>query len=130
MKFPDMFRLDGQRLSSQAAAEVSGGKWPLPSPGAGADVALVARPSDSLQQTAEDIRALGRTVWTLEADIGDLEACQEACARALEQIGPSDILINNVGGRRLNVPTEEMPLDQWLALMDLNLTSTFLSGRP
>jgi len=126
MKFPDMFRLDGQRLFITGGSRGLGREMALAIAGAGADVALVARPSDSLQQTAEDIRALGRTVWTLEADIGDLEACQETCARALEQIGPFDILINNVGGRRLNVPTEEMPLDQWLELMDLNLTSTFL----
>ncbi|HWU41595.1 MAG TPA: SDR family oxidoreductase, partial [Candidatus Acidoferrum sp.] len=36
------------------------------------------------------------------------------------------ILINNVGGRRLNISTQEMPLDTWRQMMDLNLTSTFL----
>ena len=93
---------------------------------AGADVALVARPSDSLRQTAEDIRALGRAAWTIEADIGDPVACEAACTKALAEIGSFDILVNNVGGRRVNIPTEDMPLDQWQDLINLNLTSTFL----
>src|SRR5207248_9582175 len=39
---------------------------------------------------------------------------------------PIDILVNNVGGRRINVATEELALDDWRRLMDLNLTSAFL----
>ena len=45
---------------------------------------------------------------------------------ALDQRGPIEILINNVGGRRDNVPTTDLPLDTWRQMLDLNLTSTFL----
>ncbi len=96
---------------------------------AGAEVALVARPSDDLQRAAEEVRALGSSAWVLEADVGDPQACEEVCHRALEEIGPFDILVNNVGGRRANVPTRDMPLDTWRELLDLNLTSTFLCSR-
>ena len=96
---------------------------------AGAEVALVARPSDDLRRTAEEVRALGNSAWVLEADVGDPQACEEVCRRALEEIGPFDILVNNVGGRRVNVPTRDMPLDTWRELLDLNLTSTFLCSR-
>ena len=34
--------------------------------------------------------------------------------------------MNNVGGRRINVPTDEFPLEQWQQMLDLNLTSVFL----
>lgn len=54
------------------------------------------------------------------------EECERACRTALAQFGPIDILINNVGGRRVNITTQEMPLDTWRQLMDLNLTSAFL----
>jgi gluconate 5-dehydrogenase len=57
--------------------------------------------------------------------VGTPEACERACVRALE-LGPIDILINNVGGRRVNVPVQEEALDTWRQLIDLNLTSTFL----
>ena len=49
------------------------------------------------------------------------------CARrALSQHGPIDILINNVGGRRVNIPTAEFPLETWQEMIDLNLTSVFV----
>ena len=126
MGFPDFFGLDGKKLFITGGSRGLGREMALAIAGAGADVALVARPSDSLKKTADEIRALGRTAWTIEADVGDPASCEAACAEALSDIGAFDILINNVGGRRVNVPTEEMPLDQWHELMDLNLTGTFL----
>src|SRR5439155_17566509 len=92
---------------------------------AGADVVLVGRDVPSLDKTAGDIRALGRQAWTIPGDVGLPDQCEAACKSALT-LGPIDILINNVGGRRENIPTQEMPLEKWRALMDLNLTSCFL----
>lgn len=121
-----MFQLDGKRVFITGGSRGLGREMALSLADAGADLALVARPSNSLQQTAEDIRAKGRQAWTIEADVGDPSACENACETALRDIGRFDILVNNVGGRRVNVPTEDLPLQQWLELMDLNLTSTFL----
>lgn len=45
---------------------------------------------------------------------------------ALAEHGTFDILINNVGGRRINVPLHEQTFDEWRQILDLNLTSTFL----
>ena len=126
MDISNCFRLDGKRLFITGGSRGLGREMALAIAASGADVALVARPSDSLEKTAEDIRALGRTTWTIAADMGDPQECQAACDKALGDIGPFDILINNVGGRRVNIPTEDMPLDQWQQLIDLNLTSTFV----
>jgi NAD(P)-dependent dehydrogenase (short-subunit alcohol dehydrogenase family) len=93
---------------------------------AGADVILVARDLASLERTAADIRSLGRRAWPIQADAGVPAECERACRTALEQFGPIQILINNVGGRRANIATQDMPLDTWRQLLDLNLTSTFL----
>ncbi len=93
---------------------------------AGADVALVGRDEASLQNTANEIRGLGRSALTLQADVSRPEECERICRQALDQHGPFDILINNVGGRRVDIPTAEMPLDTWRQILDLNLTSTFL----
>src|SRR5881397_3014515 len=71
-------------------------------------------------------RGLGRQAWTIAADVGKPAECEKACQSALDQHAPIDILINNVGGRRENIPTEAMPLDKWHALIDLNLTSCML----
>jgi gluconate 5-dehydrogenase len=52
--------------------------------------------------------------------------CETLCRRACEDFGPIDILINNVGGRRIDVPTESFHVKRWQEILDLNLTSTFL----
>ena len=44
----------------------------------------------------------------------------------LADFGPIHILINNVGGRRINVPTEQLSFEDWQRIIDLNVTSTFL----
>ena len=92
----------------------------------GADVVLVGRDRDSLEKTAADIRQLDRTANILVADVGVPNECEQVCQQALDQFGPFDILINNVGGRRINVPVEDQTLEQWQQILDINLTSTFL----
>jgi gluconate 5-dehydrogenase len=121
----DRFRLTGKRLFITGGSRGLGREMALAIAGAGADVILVGRDVPSLEKTAGDIRALGRQAWTIPGDVGVPEECEAACKKALA-LGPIDILINNVGGRRENIPTQDMPLEKWRALMDLNLTSAFL----
>jgi NAD(P)-dependent dehydrogenase (short-subunit alcohol dehydrogenase family) len=122
----DRFRLDGKRLFITGGSRGLGREMALAIADAGADVVLVGREAESLSRTAADIVRLGRKSFTIQADVGDAEQCEAACETALRQHGPFDILINNVGGRRENIPTQEMPLVKWRQLMDLNLTSAFL----
>ena len=68
---------------------------------------------------------LGRRAWPLQADAGTAAGCEQVCRAALA-LGPIDILINNIGGRRANVPIQDEPLGLWQQMLDLNLTSTFL----
>jgi len=123
------FDLTGRRALVTGGSRGLGREMALALAQAGADVGLVARPSEALADTAAEIRALGRTVWMFEADLGDPEATEALCARVLDEVGPFDILVNNVGGRRVNVPTEALDLGTWRGLMDLNLTATFICSR-
>ncbi|MCA9116792.1 MAG: glucose 1-dehydrogenase [Planctomycetaceae bacterium] len=126
MSVLDRFRQDGKKLFITGGSRGLGREMALALAEVGADVILVGRDAASLEQTATDIRSLGRTAVTLQGDVGQPADCERVCKVALDEHGPIDILINNVGGRRINVPTEDFPLDQWHELMDLNLTSTFL----
>ncbi len=126
MPLLDRFRLDGKRLFITGGSRGLGREMALAMADVGADVVLVGRDSASLEKTAGDIRRLGRNAWPLQGDAGVPAECERLCRTALDQIGPIDILVNNVGGRRLNIPTTEMPLDTWRQMLDLNLTSTFL----
>ncbi len=122
----DRLRLTGKKLFITGGSRGLGREMALALAEAGADVALVGRDQPSLEATAEDIRKLGRQAWTMPGDVGIATECEKICEAALGQYGVFDILINNVGGRRHNIPTVDMPLETWRELMDLNLTSTFL----
>lgn len=125
MSVLDRFRLDNKRLFITGGSRGLGREMALAIAEAGADVVLVGRDADSLARTSADIRALGREAWPLQADAGIPEQCERACRDALA-LGPIDILINNIGGRRINVPVEQESLEDWQQMLDLNLTSTFL----
>lgn len=122
----DRFRIDGKRAMVTGASRGLGREMALALAEAGADMVLVARPSPELQETAADVRRLGRAATTFEADLSQPEMCEATCARVLAEAGPIDILVNNVGGRRVAVATQDMPVEQWRALVDLNLTSVFV----
>ena len=126
MSILDRFRLDGRRLFITGGSRGLGREMALAIADAGADVVLVGRDLVSLEKTAEDVRNLGRKAFAIASDMGRPDQCEAACRQALETHGPIDILINNVGGRRIDIPTAELPLEQWQQIIDLNLTSTFL----
>lgn len=125
----DRFSLAGRRAFVTGGSRGLGREMALALAEAGADVAIAARDADALAATAAEIRALGREAWTFEADLGDPEAVEALCARVLDEVGAPRILINNVGGRRVNVPTEDLDLETWRQMIDLNLTSTFVCTR-
>jgi gluconate 5-dehydrogenase len=129
MSVLERFRLDGKRLFITGGSRGLGREMALAIAEAGADVVLVGRDRDSLATTGQEIERRGRTAALIQADVGQPADAERACRIALERHGPIDILINNVGGRRINVPTEEMPLAEWQSIIDLNLTSTFLCTR-
>ena len=126
MSVLDRFRLDGQRLFITGGSRGLGREMALAIADVGADVVLIGRDRESLEKTAADIRQLGRAANILVGDVGVPSECEQVCQQALEQFGPFDILINNVGGRRINVPVEDQTLEQWQQILDINLTSTFL----
>lgn len=126
MNIFDRFRLDGRRLFITGGSRGLGREMALAIAAAGADVVLVGRDAHSLEATAADIRRLGRQAFPLVGDVGRPRECEQLCERACRECGPIDILINNVGGRLVPTATEDLPLETWLEMMDLNLTSAFV----
>ena len=126
MSIFDRFSLSGKTLFITGGSRGLGREMALAIADAGADVVLVGRTAESLENTAGDIRRLGRSVATFVANVGSPEECEAVCREALEQHGPIDILINNVGGRLIDTPTEQLLVEDWQRILDLNLTSTFI----
>src|SRR5690348_2063241 len=122
----DRFRLDGKRALVTGGSRGLGRAMAQALAEAGADLVLVGRDAASLGQARQDLQATGRRIDTVTADLTTGEEAERLCDVVLKEHGPIDILINNVGGRRENIATEEMPLDTWRRLIDLNLTSVFV----
>ena len=126
MSVLDGFRLDGKRAFITGGSRGFGRVIALALADAGADVVLTARGSEDLAKVAVEVRDRGRSVWTYVADVSDPVECEALCARVLAEAGPIDILVNNVGGRNLDVAIEETDLGTWQKFVDLNLTHCFI----
>ncbi len=94
---------------------------------AGADVALFDMPtSPGLAATVEAIEALGRKALVTTGNVtvpGDLTA---AVARVEAELGPLSLAVNCAGIANA-APAEQLPLQQWQTMIDVNLTGVFLS---
>ncbi len=126
MSVLDKFRLDGRRALITGASRGLGRAMAQALAEAGADLVLVGREPATLEQARRELAELGRRIDAVTADLSTPSGTQQLCAQVLAEQGPIDILVNNVGGRRVNIPTEDMPLEDWQRLVDLNLTSAFL----
>jgi len=125
MPILDRFKLTGKRLFITGGSRGLGREMVLAIAEAGADVILTGRDQASLERTAADVRELGRQAVALVGDFGDPDFVEKECQRIIAEHA-IDILINNVGGRLINVPIEEQSREDWQRILDLNLTSTFL----
>jgi NAD(P)-dependent dehydrogenase (short-subunit alcohol dehydrogenase family) len=64
----------------------------------------------------------------LTVDVTSESAVNEACLRAADALGGIDILVNSAG-RVARRPAVELPVEEWQAVLDVNLTATFLCSR-
>lgn len=95
---------------------------------AGARVVLAARRAERLAALAERIAAIGGTALAVVADVTREEDVAHLFARAVEDFGRVDVLVNNAGIADAT-PTDDLTLDRWQAVIQTNLTSAFLCSR-
>jgi NAD(P)-dependent dehydrogenase (short-subunit alcohol dehydrogenase family) len=83
-----------------------------------------------LQGAEEAARAFPDGVG-LTVDVADEAATQQMAADTLERCGQIDILVNNAGlyASLAMRPFDQIPLDEWRRVMDVNVASMFLTGK-
>ena len=94
----------------------------------GAKVICAARRLDKVQQVADDINAAGGTAAAIALDIGDTESVTNVFNRAEEVFGTVDILVNNAGQIQFK-PFPDIDDDEWINLLNVNLTGTMRMAR-
>ena len=91
-------RLDGKKALITGGSRGMGRGIALKFSESGAEVAIVARRPDVLEETKREIEsATGGKVFAYSCDMGDAEAIKAMWAAALDDLGQIDILVNNAG---------------------------------
>jgi len=90
---------------------------------AGADLAIVARSEDGLQETAALIGSLGRTALVLRADVADAEAVRSAVDQTVETFGTIDVLVNNAGAAPFRASVLDSGIEGFEKYLRLNFFS-------
>jgi len=100
----------------------------------GADIAINSRTESELNKMADEVKALGRRVFTIKADVMSLTDIQVAAKEILSFYGHLDVLVNNAGGVVIKTGMESFdPFthdDQsFLDNLNLNLISAWRATR-
>lgn len=96
--------------------------------GAGAVVTVADVRRDLADAVARDISANGGQARTLEVDLTDAAATEDAVAATAHHWGRLDILVNNAG-TDATLPVEELSVEQWDRIMAVNLRAPFVAAR-
>lgn len=84
--------------------------------------------AESAQKVATEIAKIGGRAHVMQVDVSEEESVKSAFSQALEQMHTVDILINCAGyGRSSRI--QDLTLEQWRRLLDVNMTGTFLCCR-
>jgi 3-oxoacyl-[acyl-carrier protein] reductase len=78
---------------------------------------------------AAEIQGRGRKATFVGLDVTREDDVQKAFQKIILDHGRIDVLVNVAGGSLHRHKIEEFPLDHWQAVIDVNLTSTFLCCR-
>ncbi|MDQ3374232.1 MAG: 3-oxoacyl-ACP reductase FabG [Acidobacteriota bacterium] len=92
---------------------------------ADASLMLCARRAEWLDETLEEFRARGFNVEGKLCDVSKPVEIQTVVDETIEKFGKIDVLINNAGISWGAMP-EEMSLEKWQMVLDVNLTGCFL----
>ena len=96
---------------------------------AGADVVICGRSDDEmLQEVATGIKAAGRRVLALKADVCQEAEVENMVSKTMEKFGRIDVLVNNAGVA-FHFPLQETPLKRWMLVLNVNLTGAFLCSK-
>jgi 2-deoxy-D-gluconate 3-dehydrogenase len=92
---------------------------------AGARVAIAGRDA---KKNAAALKSLNENCISIQADLAKEAECRAMVDEAAKKLGRLDILVNNAG-MNIRKPPQDLPLEAWRQVMDVNLTSAFIAAQ-
>ncbi len=92
--------------------------------GAGYQVVLAGRRASALDETAA-----GTGMFAVPTDVTKPEEVKALFGRIEERFGRLDVLFNNAGMGAPAIPMDELTFEQWMAVVNVNLTGAFLCAQ-
>jgi gluconate 5-dehydrogenase len=95
---------------------------------AGSNIVVCSRKLESCEQAAREIEQLGVTALAVACDVTKPDQVEAMKDATLEKFGRVDVLVNNAG-RAWVAPPEDLPLERWQQVFDLNITASFICAQ-
>jgi len=124
MKTMDLFNLKGKTAIVTGGAVGLGRQMALGLAETGADVVVCSRKIEKCEEMGRQIESLGVRTLALQCDLTLAEEVDQVVKETLKDFGKIDILVNNAG-RTWGAPVEELKVEDWKKVIDLNITGTF-----
>jgi NAD(P)-dependent dehydrogenase (short-subunit alcohol dehydrogenase family) len=127
----DNLKLDGKLVIITGAGRGLGRAMATRLAGAGADIVAAARTVEQLEETADEVRKLGRKCLIVPTDVSRSEDVNAMVAAAVKEFAKVDVLINNAGAGEdsFGKTIDQISDDEWRRGIDVNLSSQFYGCR-
>jgi NAD(P)-dependent dehydrogenase (short-subunit alcohol dehydrogenase family) len=97
--------------------------------GGGYHVVLAGRRAEELEKTASMAKSGGGRFLAVPTDVAKPDEIARLFARTKAEFGRLDVLFNNAGMGAPPVPMEDLPVETWKQVVDVNLTACFLCAQ-
>lgn len=128
MHVTELFSLKGKTAIVTGGGRGLGEQIAIAFAEAGANVVVCSRKVENCIEVSEKLKQIGVESLALKCDVTNPEDVKQVVETTLEKFGSIDILVNN-SGATWGAPVEEMPLEAFQKVINVNLVGTFLMSQ-
>ncbi len=125
MNVKELFDLKGRTAIVTGGGSGLGRQMAFGLAEAGANIVVCSRKLERCEEAAREMEKLGVKALGLRCDLNRGDEVDQVVKAALDRFGKIDILVNN-SGRTWGASVEELEVENWKKVIDVNVTGTFL----